>query len=157
MRALLAVACCMAMTMVAACAGQNATGEDNVSQVLETEQLAQGGNSQVRAERMTVIRDEQALDRVWSEIAPRGDRPAVDFEQDMVLAVFMGERRTGGYQIRVEEVQREGEGIRVGVRMRAPGPNCMTTQALTQPYQIVRLPRVDGPVEFDVEQVEVDC
>lgn len=156
MRAVLAVGC-MAMMMVAACAGQNVTGEDDVNQALETEQLAQGGNSSVRAERMTVIRDPQALAGVWSELGQAGDRPEVDFDQEMVLAVFMGERRTGGYRVEVNDVARDGETLRVSVRMSAPGPNCMTTQALTQPYQIVRLPRVEGPVEFDVEQVEVDC
>ena len=156
MRAVLAAGC-MAMMMVTACAGQNATGEDDVDQVLETEELAQGGNSSVRAERMTVIRDQQAFERLWSETTARGERPAVDFDQHMVLAVFMGERRTGGYRVQVEQVTREGDGLRVSVRMTAPGPNCMTTQALTQPYQVVRLPMVDGAVEFDVEQVEVDC
>ena len=157
MRAVTMIAWIGMTVLMTACAGNNATEEDNVNGNIEFSQLAQGNSSDVKAERMTVVRDQQALDRIWSEVRHGRERPAVDLESEMVLAIFMGERRTGGYQVRVQEVVREGEGFRVHVRMTAPGPNCMTTQAFTQPWQLISLPRVDGPVEFDVEQREVDC
>lgn len=126
------------------------TGDDIV-------ELARGNHSGVRAERMSVIRDNEALARAWSEAGERGDPPTVDFQESMVVAVFMGERRTGGHRVRVESVRESGDEMVISVNMEAPGRNCMTTQALTQPYQIVRLPRLEGEVAFQIEQVEVDC
>lgn len=145
------------LIVAAACTGGASALEEREMTGDDIVELARGNNSGVRAERMSVIRDADALARVWSEAGERGDTPTVDFEASMVVAVFMGERRTGGHRVRVESVRQSGEQLIVSVNMEAPGPNCMTTQALTQPYQIVRLPRLEGEVAFQIEQVEVDC
>lgn len=145
------------MIVAAACTGGASALEERHMTGDDIEELARGNNSGVQAERMSVIRDTDALARAWSEAGERGDTPTVDFEESMVVAVFMGERRTGGHRVRVESVRESGDELVVSVNMEAPGPNCMTTQALTQPYQIVRLPRLEGEVTFQIEQVEVDC
>jgi hypothetical protein len=145
------------MVMTAACTGGTAAVEERQMMGDDIVELARGNHSGEPAERMMVIRDATELARIWSATGERGDPPAVDFEQFMVVAAFMGERRTGGYRVRVDSVSQSGDRMTVSVKMEAPGPGCMTTQALTQPYQIVKLPRLEGEVAFDIQQVEVDC
>jgi len=68
----------------------------------------------------------------------------------MVIAVFSEEKRTGGYGIeitRVEENLEKGQ-MEVFFLETHPSPNSMVTQALTQPYHIVKLKKVDIPVVF---------
>ncbi|MEA5445163.1 protease complex subunit PrcB family protein [Gammaproteobacteria bacterium AB-CW1] len=144
------------MLPLTACAGGE-RAEVEVGEQLELEELARGTQSRVSSESMTVIRDAEAFEGIWRQAGQRGEPPAVDFEQFMVIAAFMGERRTGGYTVRVRSAERNEEGLKVRVRMEAPGRNCMVTQAFTQPFHLVRLPRVEGAVDFEVNQETVDC
>lgn len=108
-----------------------------------------------------VVRTDEEWTRVWERIthrvSPPVPRPAVDFSQEMVVVVAMGGRPTGGYAIAVEGVF-EAEGrLYAAVLEKSPGAACILTQALTQPIDVVRIPRRDGIVSF-VERAEtVDC
>jgi hypothetical protein len=68
----------------------------------------------------------------------------------MIVAVFSGEKKTGGYGIqitKIEEDQKKGELI-VCLLETQPSLKAIVTQALTQPHHIVRTRRIDLPVKF---------
>jgi hypothetical protein len=84
-----------------------------------------------------------------------GDRPAVDFNRDVVIVAAAGQRPTGGHEIAVTRVTQTQGGLTVEVVERAPGPNCMTTASLTQPVDIVIVP-VSGVRSWNfVERKEI--
>jgi hypothetical protein len=62
----------------------------------------------------------------------------------MVVAVFLGEKPTGGYAIEITRAAKTDRGIEVGYTEQTPAPGAMTIQALTQPFHIVRIPKSDG-------------
>ncbi len=90
-----------------------------------------------------VVRDTVEWRRVWGRIYagvdPAPPLPSIDFAHEIVLVVALGERRSGGYGIAVDEVRLAGDRLRVQVRLDCPSPGVMTTMALTQPVQAVRL------------------
>jgi hypothetical protein len=97
-------------------------------------------------------------DADWQELWHRHDAaklpprplPRVDFTAEMVVAVFAGEKSTGGHAIeiaRVEEQESPHE-LRVFYRQSAPSPGGVVLQALTQPFHFVRMKRVVAPVAF---------
>ena len=59
---------------------------------------------------------------------------------DMALAVFLGMRRTGGYDIAIEPAGQSGSAALFRVREVPPAPGAFVTQALTNPYRIILLP-----------------
>ncbi len=67
----------------------------------------------------------------------------------MVIAVFAGERTTGGFAVEVTGIELSAGITRVTYRESRPSPDSLLTQALTQPYHLVRTPRVEGPINFD--------
>jgi hypothetical protein len=75
----------------------------------------------------------------------------VDFQQDALLVVFMGEQRTGGYSVEVTGVRQEGARLTVTVKQTRPGPGAIVTQALTQPYHAVRIPKPPAGTQVTVE------
>jgi len=79
---------------------------------------------------------------------PRPPLPAVDFSTDDVLFVSLGRRSSGGHDIRIDSVVRYQARTVVYLTRTSPGPTCMTTQALTAPVHVVRLPRLVRPLEF---------
>ncbi|KEF35297.1 hypothetical protein RDMS_02105 [Deinococcus sp. RL] len=61
---------------------------------------------------------------------------------ETVVGVFLGQRPTGGYGVRVTGAEVQGGTLILTVELRAPGPGAITTQALTSPWTLVRVPGV---------------
>ncbi|HEX9189288.1 MAG TPA: protease complex subunit PrcB family protein [Vicinamibacteria bacterium] len=106
--------------------------------------------------RREVIRDEAAWARLWGEIHavvdPLPPRPPVDFARDMLFAVATGTRPTGGFSIKVRRVATRGASLEVTVLETCPGPGAMVTQGLSQPVEVVRVPRLAPPATFREER-----
>lgn len=98
------------------------------------------------------IRNEEEWETLWNRVykgrSPIPERPDVDFAKEMVIAVFMGEKPTGGYSIEIERIVEREETWEVHVQETAPGPNDGVIEALTQPYHMVRTPRTEKEVTF---------
>lgn len=127
-----------------------------IPQELPVTVLAQGHQSMQTEERFEWVTQPATFDALWKK-AQAAPPPSLDFERDGVVAVFMGERPTGGHSIQVERVAlRDGE-LLVEVLLQSPGSGCLTTQALTQPYQIVSVPRAAEQATFTTRSVLVPC
>lgn len=118
--------------------------------------LAKGFQSGVREPAQVVIRSRDDWVAFWgrhtrTQAGPPA-LPSVDFSREMIAALFMGERGTGGYEIEITRVERAGSGLAVHYRSRGPTPGAMLTQTLTQPFHLIKLPRDDGPVTFVAER-----
>ncbi len=100
-----------------------------------------------------VIQDVETWTGVWNQhvgfMVDSFEMPEIDFSKYTVIAVFMGEMRTGGYAIQVYDIIDADSSILVKVEKTEPGPDCVVTQALTQPYHIVQIAKTDKPVYFD--------
>jgi hypothetical protein len=108
-----------------------------------------------------IVRDatmwKQVWDRISGSMTPAPDPPQVDFAREMLIVAALGERPTGGYGIVVDSVETGPDGFLVTVRTIAPGKGCVLTQALTQPVDIARVPRHEGPVDFEDRAEVRDC
>lgn len=109
-----------------------------------------------------IIADSATWAAIWAQVfaglQPRPGLPAVDFRTQRVLLAALGQRNTGGYDIRIDSVVGFTLGTVAYVTTTAPGGNCATTQALTQPVDLVRLaPPPVAPVAFAQRAVVRDC
>ncbi len=125
--------------------------------------LDRGNRSGVRPEEpdVFVLDDTMALQRFWLEhtrdALDAGSVPEVDLEEYFVLAVCLGERATGGFDVEVREVRYlEAEDTYVVEAVEStPDPEGIVTQALTAPYDLVQVLRVvDTPPMARLELVE---
>lgn len=66
------------------------------------------------------------------------------------LAVFAGERNTGGYDIEIIEVVLVDSELMVSVEMMEPRPDMVTTQALTYPMDLVELINIENIGDLNV-------
>ncbi|MFL5401623.1 MAG: protease complex subunit PrcB family protein [Gemmatimonadales bacterium] len=131
--------------------GYGAYGNDTS---LDIRRIGQWSRTGVSESRRLVIRDANAWAEFWSELGV-GDRPAVDFTRDVALAVTAGQRATGGYEIAIDRVRQQAGDLLVEVVETTPGPNCMTSAALTQPADVVVVPGVSAKSWSFVERKEV--
>lgn len=104
-----------------------------------------------KAERLVIKTEEQWREvwkRVYSLRLPKPELPEIDFQKDMVIAVFMGERTSVGYSIEITEITKRDEEILVSVEEKEPPSESIRAMALTQPYHIVVVRRLSLPVRF---------
>lgn len=104
-------------------------------------------------EEFRVIQSEEE----WNEQFSQSPPPMVDFSKNTLLALFSGEKPSGGYFITVEEVVDVGDRVVVRVKQASPGEDCVTTQALTYPHTFVAIPKTDKPIEFESQTVVQNC
>ena len=126
----------------------------NASASVQVRRIGQWTHTGINERRRLVIRDANGWAAFWSELGV-GERPAVDFTRDLVVAVAAGQQSSGGHEISVSQVTSTNGELRIEVVETSPGPNCMTTTALTQPVDVVVVPAVDARGWSFVEQKQV--
>lgn len=146
--------------------GSSASGGDVPSTgtevpATEVDTLFTSSTSGVVSPRRQVIRDETDFATAWGEatghLVPAEPAPEIDFAAAQVLLVAMGERPTGGYDIAARSLTVDDGMLYVTVEEVAPGADCLTTQALTQPIVVLRVPVTDGVVQFVEKESVLDC
>lgn len=75
------------------------------------------------------------ITRLIENVNVPGDRVAV--------AAFQGEQRSGGFTIKIERIERDGDRLIVRAKFIEPGPNDIVTMALTSPVHVVSIAAAD--------------
>jgi hypothetical protein len=76
--------------------------------------------------------------------------PQVDFSRYNVVAVFAGEKPTGGYSVEILSAETSSSqttdrsSLVITVQYRQPGAGEFVTEALTYPYHMIRIPKIDA-------------
>ena len=75
--------------------------------------------------------------------------PAVDFSKQTVVAVFAGQKSTGGYSIKITSVIVEDKKLLVKYHETEPEKGKVTSQVLTAPAHIIKLDKRQAAGDFD--------
>ena len=66
----------------------------------------------------------------------------------MLIAVATGTRATGGFDIKIRSIARRGDKLEVVVLETCPAPGARVSMALTQPFEVVRVERLEQDPVF---------
>ena len=139
-----------ASTLLTACAAAGPGDAGDTEHPFEI--LLAEANSGLAERRREVVRDEAGWARLWADIhegvTPAPPLPRVDFGLHMLIAVASGTRPSGGFAINVRSVATRGGNLEVAVHETCPAPGAMVTMGLTQPVEVVRVPRLTQPATF---------
>lgn len=109
----------------------------------------------------TVVDNDAEWRTVWStytaNLGGPPPAPAIDFARYEVLVAALGERNSGGYDMTISRIASTNDYLYVELTLLRPGPRCGTTAALTQPVDMVRIPRQHPPVMFVEKPAQSDC
>lgn len=79
--------------------------------------------------------------------------PKVDFKNDMVAAIFLGERPSSGYNIDIKKIVKTDSQIVIEASETPPNSETQISSIITTPYQFVSLPKNDLPIKFDINLI----
>jgi len=110
----------------------------------------------LRSQRLVTSQTEWAS--LWARMQQTDGLPSnVDFNENMVIAVFQGQKPTSGYEIEITKIIERDNEIEVRVKETSPGPNCAADTVITSPHHIVELKKSNKTVKFIFEQEIVYC
>lgn len=116
------------------------------------ETLAKGHYSGCKNTNNFFIDNKPEFAEVWNSIfGIQRSLPDIDFSEDSVIVVCMGEFSTGGYDIEIKEITEYEDKVTVTLEKTYPEPGSPVTQAFTQPYHFVKTEKIDKLVEFEVK------
>ncbi|HEV7365814.1 MAG TPA: protease complex subunit PrcB family protein [Gemmatimonadales bacterium] len=120
--------------------------------------LYHDSNSQVPHSVREVVKDSARWIETWPFIRGYGlaKLPSVDFVKQVVVIVALGSRGGTGYDITVDSTAVTPAQQLLFVRI-TDNDLCPSGAMLTQPLDVVRVPRTDLPIRFVEDTVQVKC
>jgi len=110
--------------------------------------VGKGDRSGIRGPLQTVIRNQDEWKAFWKRHSFIDTNPAlapiIDFEREMVVGIFLGEKHTGGYEVEIVRAERSDSALYFYYREKSPPPGAIVTQALTQPFHLVKLAKYEN-------------
>jgi hypothetical protein len=103
--------------------------------------------SRITSSQTQAVSDENSWISLWRlHTGSDADRPTVNFEIETVLAVFSGQKRSGGYSVKITKVTQLGSELIVSYQETVPPANNLVSQSLTSPSHLVkvRLSKLNG-------------
>ena len=95
-----------------------------------------------------VIKNDKDWEKLKAKLNIRHKDPEIDFKKNMLIAVFMGQRNSGGYSIRITEINEDKKSLTVKMLRSSPRPNGATLAVITSPYHMVLVKKSDKEVIF---------
>ena len=105
--------------------------------------IAKGIRSGIREPSQIAIRNQTEWQQLWRQHSSASTAPAslptVDFDKELVAAVFLGEKPSGGYGVEISSAEVIDRALTVFVKETSPSPGAIVTQGFNQPFHIVRI------------------
>ena len=117
--------------------------------VLSVVTVASGAMSQMTDSQQVVVRTADEWQRLWARHAPNSDAPDVDFDESMVVGVFLGRRPNPAFRVEITAAEAIGDETVVTVMEHRPDPGAIVAQVLSAPFHVIRVDRRPGPVRFE--------
>jgi hypothetical protein len=115
--------------------------------------LERGLDSNLDAPRQAVARTAGEWEALWRVHGGERTRPALDFNKEMIVAVFLGSRPTAGFAVEIVGLKDEAGALVVQYRETRPPAGALTAQVLTMPYHIIAAPKRAATIDVKFERL----
>lgn len=137
------------------------SSSNSIKEEIPFEVIVSSFYSSVTEKQEIIVRDEKSynelMNRAYEYLDQKPYIPEVDFSKFIVIGVFMGAKPSGGHSVNVEKIIRSSDLIKVYINEVYPGINCGTTDAITYPFQIIKVPIYSGNFKFKTKKITKDC
>lgn len=113
--------------------------------------ISEGPISGVKEAQIRVVKEKEGLKEIYNYLnenrSPKLLEPNINFDEEVIIALFMGEKNYGGYKISVQQIKEEEREIIVYVKETAPSGKYATT-VITHPYSIFKMKKTTKEIVF---------
>jgi len=112
--------------------------------------ILSGEHSNITEAKQLVVTSKEALQALFKNInktrSPKVALPEINFKKELVLALFMGSKTSGGYATKIDHITVNKDAVYVYYT--ESYPKGMATSVMTQPYYLASYPKTDLPFHF---------
>jgi hypothetical protein len=146
----------IAMVLPAFAGSQGAGPKGPKKPGVATVVLADGQYSDIASPLEIAVRDQDTWEALWAAHA-EGTPPPVQFDSELVVAVFIGQRPTTAFSVRIERVVPLSDGgyLVQYVEEEVRNKRVAFADVITTSFVIVTVPLTDGQVAFEGTKVIV--
>lgn len=123
--------------------------------------ITKGKNSGFENPTTKVIVTQQELEIIWKQAWSRfsdvPQLPTIDFSKNQVVLIALGAKNNGGYSLEIEKITESKKEFTVNYFETKAGENCMTTQAIVFPFELIEIEKTAKKVVFNSSEKIVDC
>lgn len=123
--------------------------------------VLKGENSGETKNKNYLIINEKDFENIWNlineNITPKPEMPKIDFSKEVVVAVFQGEKPTGGYGVEIVKIIEDSAAVNVLVKEKSPGVFCAVPEVITSPYHLVKIKKIGKKLDFRVQEEISRC
>lgn len=131
------------------------TVQDSFKPLTEIITLAIGQQSIIPEQQNLVIKSNDDLITLWQKITTENEFPSVDFDSNIVVGVFSGEKPNLCYSVIVESLKQfvtaEGLTTIVNLKNTLPSDELNCPKRTISPYHIVQIPFIPDTIYFSEE------
>ena len=100
---------------------------------------------------------EELWSRHQANVSPAPGVPDVDFSREMVIAAVDQTEPSGGYRFEITGIEEVEGRLVVRVSKTIPGPDCIVTAVITQPFHLVRMAKSNLEPELVLSEETYRC
>jgi hypothetical protein len=94
---------------------------------------------------------------IWEEVSSTDLVSQIDFNTDMIIAIFRGVCPSLSYSVFIEKIEENKDSIFVFVQYLNPGENCRQSLAISSPYIIIKIKKSFKQIEFVEREKIKEC
>ena len=116
--------------------------------------------SNVREKTELVVTTPEGWTQIWAQISagtPSTNRPAVDFRNDDVIIVALGEKRKAGFNVHIEQVEFSDTTRNIVVLLTIPAETCSSSEVITTPLDAAVVSKSSRPTRFIERVTTLSC
>jgi len=117
------------------------------SNVLQVQQEWSGADGGITKASLVVVRNQEAWQKLWTEMAEKEPLPKVNFNRHVIVGVFAGER-TGGATISLGKISETEDEVLVPYQVKSFDMQVSTAPAISHAYLLSLLPRVEKKIRL---------
>ena len=130
-------------------------------QTIEFQTLVEGDSKGTYPAKNQLITSQAAWQSFWTavhrQLPVMPNILPVDFSKNDVIAVTLGPKPTDGYTVRLLSLSTTGQQFKADIQVGMPGKGCNLPAHATGPYHLVMVPKITGPLTYEVNTVAHDC
>ncbi len=135
-----------ALTFVSCSAQKNKSNASLSFKKIESQ--SHGGFQQ---QQFLVITNSKQLKKIYTQLnltrKPGLPLPKIDFDNETVIALFMGQKNTGGFSVEIDSVINTGDSF-VDIIIKENAPTGMASMAITHPFSLYKLNTSNSKINF---------
>jgi len=122
-----------------------------IEEDVQFQTISKGSFNSLQEKSEYVIKNNEDWKNLWHKInsfnKPESNLPGIDFNKSIIIAVFQGQKNTGGYNIEIKKIIERKNYIEVQVKENNSSGRFII-EAITSPYHIVKINRLGKEIKF---------